>query len=58
MDRASLGGELMVYCHTCQRSMHHRGIAMHRKAHRTRKENCTITLGSGTWTWRYAEGEE
>ena len=44
------------YCHTCDRTIGHRGIASHRAAHRRRKENCKITYSHGdTWNHRFAE---
>tara|TARA_E500000318_G_C3416318_1_gene155567 strand:+ start:176 stop:394 length:219 start_codon:yes stop_codon:yes gene_type:complete len=30
------------YCHTCNRAFHHLGIAAHRAAHRTKREDCKI----------------
>lgn len=45
----------MSWCHTCDRRFDYRGIPRHRAMHRDRKEDCTITLKSGTWLYRYAE---
>ena len=30
------------YCHTCEKAFHYLGIATHRWAHKTRKEDCEI----------------
>lgn len=35
------------YCHTCDKSFHHLGIASHRAKHRRRQENCKITYSNG-----------
>jgi len=46
------------YCHTCERSFHYLGIANHRKAHRLRREDCTITFTYGeTITWKFSRRE-
>lgn len=45
----------MPYCHTCRRALKPLGTPNHRAAHRRRHENCTITLASGTWEYRYAD---
>lgn len=34
-------------CHTCDRWVHHKGIARHRAAHRDRREPCEITYSTG-----------
>ncbi len=39
--------EKNCYCHTCGRDFHYLGITNHRKSHRNRGEDCTITYTHG-----------
>jgi len=51
--------EKECYCHTCSRAFHYLGIAKHRSAHRTRKEDCTITYTNGdTYVHKYSEDND
>lgn len=34
-------------CHTCERWIHHLGIARHRRKHFSRGEGCKITFSTG-----------
>jgi hypothetical protein len=44
------------YCHTCNKSFHHLGIARHRAKHRDKKEYCKITFSGGdTYSWNYGK---
>jgi len=46
------------YCHTCKKDFHYLGIARHRAAHKSRKENCEITFSNGdTYCYNYADKE-
>ncbi len=36
------------YCYTCDKDIHHLGIARHRAMHRDKKEDCKITYKDGT----------
>jgi len=48
--------EKECYCHTCDREFHYLGIATHRSAHRTLKEDCKITYTNGdTYVHAYSE---
>ena len=47
------------FCHTCQRDIHHLGIASHRAAHRRKKQDCVISFSTGrTLTWSYSKEQE
>ena len=47
------------YCHTCDREIHHLGIATHRAAHRRKNEDCKITFSTGvTCTYDYSVGRQ
>lgn len=36
------------YCYTCDKDIHHLGIAKHRAMHRDKKEDCKIIYKDGT----------
>ena len=43
------------YCHTCEKPFHYLGIANHRAAHRSRKEDCMIGYTNGdVYNHRYS----
>lgn len=44
----------MAYCHTCAKQFHSLGIMRHRAMHRDKKQDCTITLKSGTYEYKYS----
>lgn len=35
------------YCYTCDKMLHHLGVARHRAMHRDKKEDCTIIYKYG-----------
>lgn len=39
--------EKTCYCITCKKALHYLGVAMHRKAHERRKQDCTIRYTGG-----------
>ena len=44
------------YCHTCKKSFHYLGITRHRKMHKEKKQDCTITFTYGDkYTWNYSK---
>lgn len=45
------------FCHTCLKHFHYLGIAKHRKAHKSRREDCRITYTNGD-TYRHNFSKE
>lgn len=48
----------MPYCKTCNKLFNSLGIARHRAIHRDKKEDCTIEMSDGTFTWHYSIPKE